>query len=260
MSKSGNWLVIVAIALAGCGGQVEDDATSSAAVSAAQTLPCGVMWAGNTLYQGDSIWSCDDDKLVGKYQLTLQTDGNLVLYDHKMGTGPVWATGVRGDYAVMQSDGNFVLYQWSGHAVWASGTWRYPGSYLALQDDGNLVVYDGYAHAHWATGSWRTRKVDQCHGDIGTGWLGACGQAADNQCATYVHDQWTGLIQGEQCFNYGSGNNGFIPFWQTTCVNGASYCHGCFSRDNIGTDCGIPGHDPSDTQGAGGNEFGWHLL
>lgn len=78
----------------------------------------------------------------GKYQLILQPDGNLVLYrshDHKA----LWATGTNGKAvknAVMQSDGNFVLYGFN-EPLWASNTNNKPGSFLVMQDDGNAVIY-----------------------------------------------------------------------------------------------------------------------
>jgi hypothetical protein len=82
------------------------------------------------------------------YNLTMQTDGNLVLYD---GVGrALWASNTvgRGSFAVFQGDGNFVVYTSSGGAVWSSNTWGRQGAVLALQDDGNVVVYN---RAIWAT-------------------------------------------------------------------------------------------------------------
>lgn len=75
----------------------------------------------------------------GKYILTMQSDGNLVLYQ---GSTALWAsnTGGPGRRAVMQSDGNLVIYSGST-AVWSSGTDGYGASRLVLQDDANLVIY-----------------------------------------------------------------------------------------------------------------------
>jgi hypothetical protein len=42
----------------------------------------------------------------------------------------------------MQTDGNFVVYNEGGIAVWATGTGGSSGAFLVLQDDGNLVVRD----------------------------------------------------------------------------------------------------------------------
>ena len=56
--------------------------------------------------------------------------------------------------AVMQADGNFVIYDQGGKALWASGTCckpSHPGAYLALQNDGNVVIYDASNSPIWAT-------------------------------------------------------------------------------------------------------------
>jgi hypothetical protein len=55
--------------------------------------------------------------------------------------GNIWTTNASGTNAVMQEDGNFVLYTASGQPVWASGTNGNSGAYAALQADGNVVVY-----------------------------------------------------------------------------------------------------------------------
>ncbi len=66
-----------------------------------------------------------------------------------------------GDYkAILQSDGNFVVYKKStGAAVWHLGTY-YCGSYsnyrLAIQSDGNLVLYSNKNNSNywlWASGT-----------------------------------------------------------------------------------------------------------
>ncbi|MER6738870.1 hypothetical protein [Streptomyces puniciscabiei] len=64
--------------------------------------------------------------------LTMQTDGNLVArLKTGSGTGQVvWSTGTGGNpgaYAVMQTDGNIVVYKSTGGlgkggALWATGT------------------------------------------------------------------------------------------------------------------------------------------
>lgn len=87
-----------------------------------------------------------------QYELAMQLDGNLVLY--RIGQGALWSAGTGGHpgaYAVMQGDGNLVVYG-SGRALWASGTWGHPGAYTSLQTDGNLVVY-GPGGALWASGT-----------------------------------------------------------------------------------------------------------
>ena len=66
----------------------------------------------------------------------------------------VWATNTPGQAvraAVMQGDGNLVLYGYDNRAVWASGVTGVLGSILVMQDDGNLVTYG--SQPIWATGT-----------------------------------------------------------------------------------------------------------
>jgi hypothetical protein len=136
---------------------------------------CGELLAGQTLYQGESLSSCD-----GRFTLSMQTDGNLVLY--QSGIGALWATGTNGSYAgidnrlTMQSaDGNLVLYnvfgeplsphcydlgteneQYGPPGCLPSNTSGHPGAHLAVQDDGNVVVYSNANVALWATNTSAT--------------------------------------------------------------------------------------------------------
>jgi hypothetical protein len=92
---------------------------------------------GDSLPVGGSIPSLD-----GRFTLTLQADGNLVLY-HTGGAPAGWATGTVGravTQAIMQADGNFVLYGPAG-PIWSTGTHGHPGSYLVVQNDGNVVIF-----------------------------------------------------------------------------------------------------------------------
>jgi hypothetical protein len=81
----------------------------------------------------------------GRFQLTMQGDGNLVL---SFGSQVLWSTGTEGTAAamlVMQGDGNLVLSDVGRtHAFWTSGTWNSPGAYLALTNDGQLSVWDAW--------------------------------------------------------------------------------------------------------------------
>lgn len=89
---------------------------------------------GDKLSQGQQIQSTN-----GLYSVILQTDGNVVLYDKSM--SPLWATGAMGaDSFVMQTDGNLVAYQGT-RPLWASGTNGQANAFAIVQDDGNFVVY-----------------------------------------------------------------------------------------------------------------------
>jgi len=77
------------------------------------------------------------------FRLTMQKDGNLVVYRTK-DEKAIWASNTAQTdvyEAVMQGDGNLVLYHADSRPAWASNTAGQPGSFLVMQDDGNLVIY-----------------------------------------------------------------------------------------------------------------------
>lgn len=90
----------------------------------------------------------------GAFELAYQHDGNLVLYRLRDGAA-LWAsgTGAAPGRALMQMDGNLVLWSGDGRAVWSTGTIPYPGARLVLQNDGNLVVYSAHGAPLWQTGT-----------------------------------------------------------------------------------------------------------
>jgi hypothetical protein len=105
--------------------------------------PNDTLGTGETLYVDQSRTSQD-----GRYRLTVQQDGNLVLYGP---TGAVWATGTGGSNArlVMQHDGNLVLYNGGGGVMWCTNRYG-SNARLVVQNDSNLVVYDGSGNVLWA--------------------------------------------------------------------------------------------------------------
>jgi outer membrane protein assembly factor BamB len=99
----------------------------------------------------------------GNFRLVLQqSDANLILYDTRTG-GEVWKTqAIRspslGPFKMtMQGDGNLVIYDRNNAVIWASNTRNGDGPFrFAVQGDGNLVIYNknGYitkdpAHKIW---------------------------------------------------------------------------------------------------------------
>lgn len=101
---------------------------------------CGRLGPERQLHGGSALTSCN-----GAYGLSMQGDGNLVLYRHP--GNAVWNSGTgghHGAYAAMQADGNFVVQENGLRApdavLWNAGTWQYPESSLEVADDGNLVV------------------------------------------------------------------------------------------------------------------------
>jgi hypothetical protein len=53
----------------------------------------------------------------------------------------------------LQSDGNLVIFSQTGAALWNSGTWGNPGAFLAIQNDGNMVIYSSGGAALWWPGT-----------------------------------------------------------------------------------------------------------
>jgi surface antigen len=119
----------------------------------------------------------------GQFTALMQTDGNFVLYGPH---GALWSTrtgGSSGGSLSMQADGNLVLYR-NGAAIWLSGTAGYSDVSLVLQDDGNLVLYRGGTPL-WARSwhsTWGTTRSDN-----GSAW---------GYCSWYAYErfkQFTGV-------------------------------------------------------------------
>ena len=91
-------------------------------------------------------------KVCTNYKLIFQTDGNLVVYNPS--GKAVWdskTNNKNGKILAMQSDGNLVIYTSSYKAIWSSKTHGHSGSTLAIQDDGNVVIYDSSDKPIWNT-------------------------------------------------------------------------------------------------------------
>mgnify|MGYP002335825529 CR=1 FL=1 len=90
-----------------------------------------------------------------KVYLTLQEDGNLVLYREST---PIWDSvtiGIRKAVKLtIQSDGNLVLYNGEGKPVWNTITYGNPGATVNIQEDGNLVLYAVGHIPRWQTGTF----------------------------------------------------------------------------------------------------------
>jgi hypothetical protein len=112
--------------------------------------PDPFMRARGTLKAGDNLFSA-----TRAFLLTMQSDGNLVLYaldddvlaaDATRGkyTVALWSSGTRGlggTHCDMQDDGNCVVKNCANEPLWCSGTQNHPGTFLRCQDDGNVVFY-----------------------------------------------------------------------------------------------------------------------
>jgi len=128
-----------------CGNSVWNDGTGVGVHLTSDTLN-----PGDALAPGMARYSPDK-----RFAFTYQTDGNLVLY--QIGAGgwsPIWGiqrfTSSPG-YAVMQTDGNLVVYDSAWYPYWSSNTWGNSVYGLYVQNDGNAVIYRTNWVPIWAT-------------------------------------------------------------------------------------------------------------
>lgn len=116
-----------------------------AADSASATTNGTNMTPGQTMNRGESIVRANG--IGTSWQLTLQGDGNLVLYYHRYYASDAVCfasnTVGRGSYAVYQGDGNFVLRDAHGVALWSSGTAGKSLGTIDINSQGRLYV--GYS-------------------------------------------------------------------------------------------------------------------
>jgi hypothetical protein len=100
------------------------------------------------------------------WEAILQTDGNFVVYEN--GKKPVWATDTSGHkpvFLILQGDGNLVLYKGTGTgdqggAIWNSRTQGHNSVFLIMQDDGNLVLYKGTGPVDQGGAIWNSRSFN----------------------------------------------------------------------------------------------------
>jgi hypothetical protein len=158
----------------------------------------------------------------GRFQLVMQPDGNLVLYDGTpVPNNALWATHTNSaTVATMQSGGNFVLQDASAKQLWSSGTGGNPGAYLHLQDDGNLVVSLG-GSALWATG---TNGCTHENG-IGQTYSDCAPRGQPGDPTTYSRS-----MAGEAASAWGHGGGA-----DATC--GSSSCVSVFFPNFINSEC-----------------------
>jgi len=106
-----------------------------------------------TSYNNNGL--CSSTMKGGGRELSVQNDGNLVIYENGRA---IWASHTsrgNGNFILkMQGDGNLVLYQRSWNRenpIWASNTnGRGAGPFAAVVNkDGNLAVYDSNKNITW---------------------------------------------------------------------------------------------------------------
>jgi len=165
--------------------------------------------ANETLHHNQQIVSAD-----GRYRAVVQSDGNFVVYE---GGKATWASNTPGSGSTvlsLQSDGNLVLYDHHGKPTWASNTGGKNTSgdlSLVMQNDGNLVVYSGSAPT-WAS---KSSGGHQEHKDR----LHANGVLKHNEFIKSQNGQYTAVMQGDGNFVLYHGGR---PLWASNTGGSAS--------------------------------------
>lgn len=129
-------LVLVPIGI----GATAQAATAAPPAQRAASFSCP--FDNSWTFYATTYFSADTCYSTPKSTMYMQADGNLVLFNEY---GDVmWASGTWGywgAYAVMQADGNFVIYYY-GYPIWASNTDGHPGARLILNFNGNMLIRD----------------------------------------------------------------------------------------------------------------------
>lgn len=98
------------------------------------------MTGETTIGPGD--YPLDRRWTAGKYVLHFTSEGNLEFWSDRSRI-PIWQSGTHGFGAArlsLQDDGNLVIYDKRHKALWASGTHGQPGAYLEIRPDGALAM------------------------------------------------------------------------------------------------------------------------
>ncbi|HKS98590.1 MAG TPA: LamG-like jellyroll fold domain-containing protein [Rugosimonospora sp.] len=138
-------------------GQIADVQTWNQTLTPAQVAdlsgtPGYIMFqTDNTSYTTGANWTSRCGKMnfnAGQLSITMTCA--------KAGTVSFGATGHSTAILTLQGDGNLVIYPTPTHAnaLWSSSSYGYPGDTMFFQNDGNLVIYDTDGSVIWASGTW----------------------------------------------------------------------------------------------------------
>lgn len=111
------------------------------------------------LYQGQCLISKSKN-----YYAVLQSDGNFIVYVscHFHPKNILWSSNTTGSglnpyYLYCEKSGNLTLFDSKGKSLWATHTTNNgsPPYELVMQDDGNLVFLDSTMKVLWSTNTKR---------------------------------------------------------------------------------------------------------
>ena len=102
---------------------------------------------------GDFLTGTHPEKPSCSFKAIMQNDGNFVIY---RGNKFIWQTKTNnnpGAKAEFRANGNFVLLGANNSAPFSTNTPNMNGKKLVMQGDGNLVIYNFSGRPIWASGS-----------------------------------------------------------------------------------------------------------
>ncbi len=183
--------------------------TAIAATAALALIPLAALASPASASAGQDHLSTNEVLQAGQYirssngyWAVVQSDGNFVLYN--AANRPLWASNTVGtgahNWLAMQSDGNLVLYNQANRPVWAnnrngSGT----ANWLAVQTDGNLVEYTSANHPVWATNTVQASGgTSSTTPALGT-WWGTAGPLHAYQALGYPYPYASQCTAGGAC-------------------------------------------------------------
>ncbi|MGB4840828.1 MAG: hypothetical protein WBP08_17610 [Saprospiraceae bacterium] len=111
-------------------------ASSGGATGGGSSQPRSELSQDQSLNLGEAITSPNL-----QYKLSLDNDGNLVLYQNGQGLWYANSANQSVSKCSFQNDGNLVLYTANNQAKWAVDANGRGGNTLKIQNDGNLVIY-----------------------------------------------------------------------------------------------------------------------
>jgi hypothetical protein len=111
----------------------------------------------HTMENGNDLFSEN-----GKFRLSFQSDGNLILYK---GDDVIWNTETTGNEGAsfrFQTDGNAIIYK-DERLLWSNNQDGNPNSFLLVRNDGDFIQYDRESlKMLWDSGS----SVDELDSDF----------------------------------------------------------------------------------------------
>jgi hypothetical protein len=96
-------------------------------------------WSTETVF-APSVLEVNQAWTTNRIRMVMQTDGNLVVYNER--GNALWASMTFGDNhrAIFQNDGNLVIHNAADRPIWASRSHGHEGAQLVLRADAKVVI------------------------------------------------------------------------------------------------------------------------